>query len=302
MKQSVGLVYNPVAGMGRSRPSVEQVVQALQRAGGDVEMFPTRGPGDGVEQAWLAAERHQTIVVYGGDGSLNEALNGVAGGAEPPRVLLLPGGTMNVLCRDLRIPLDPLRAAGLLANGVARRIHLGLAVAGDTRRYFSLMAGAGLDARVVHQMSERGRMKRMLGPFAFLLTGLQSMWTYGYPEIEVEIDGERHSARSLIVGKSRGYGGWMSIADRADPGKPVLEVALSKRPGAFWHNVNITLALFERARWSPDYRFFTATRLRASGKDPGIPVQIDGDAAGALPMEFSIDGTTLEVLVPLNSA
>src|SRR5260221_4043832 len=86
-KLAVALTYNPMAGDGRWRPSIDEVRRALEHAGGVVEMLPTRGPRDGVALGRQAAERHAPIAVYWGDGSVNEVLNGVAGlqqGRRPP--------------------------------------------------------------------------------------------------------------------------------------------------------------------------------------------------------------------------
>ena len=95
-RRPLGLVYNPAAGDGRwRRPSLDSVRRALEAAGGEVEMFATRAPGDGVEQTRLAASRHDLVAVHGGDGSINEAFNGIVASGRSPQVLLLPGGTID---------------------------------------------------------------------------------------------------------------------------------------------------------------------------------------------------------------
>ena len=166
MKKSVALVYNPAAGSGRWRTSAERVREALKEAGAEVETFTTRGPGDGVAQGRRAAEGHPFVAVYGGDGAVNEALNGVVASGRSPTVLLLAGGTMNVLLRDLKIPLNPLRGAKLLETGVPRKIYLGSAVYSGCadwpggRRYFTLMAGAGFDGSIVYGMASRSAAKK----------------------------------------------------------------------------------------------------------------------------------------------
>src|ERR1035438_10059643 len=98
VKQPLGLIYNPTAGQGRFRPGIQRVLQALDDAGAHVELFATRLAGDGLEQGRLAALAHHTVAIYGGDGTVNEVLNGLVASGRSPRVLLLPGGTMNVLC------------------------------------------------------------------------------------------------------------------------------------------------------------------------------------------------------------
>ena len=301
MKQPLGLIYNPTAGQGRFRPGIDKVLRALDDAGAHVELFATRLAGDGMEQGRLAAQVHETVAIYGGDGTVNEVLNGLIDSGRPPRVLLLPGGTMNVLCRELRIPLNANKAAALLTRGVPRRIHLGLATSSSGKRYFSLMAGAGLDAAVVHGMSHFGLAKRLIGPLAFLLSGVEQMFRYRFPELEVELDDGRFSGRGLVVGKSKGYGGFFTITNRADPSQPIFEVALAERRGLIRHSCNLALAMVGLMKWSPNHRFFLTTHLKVTAVKR-VPVQMDGDPTGELgmesPMDFSIDGATVEVLVP----
>ncbi|GEM_PF-619211 len=307
MKRPLGLVYNPAAGDGRWRPSLEGMLRALEGVGGKVELFATRFAGDGVEQGRLAAERHDLVAIQGGDGSINEAINGIVQSAQlsgrSPRILLLPGGTMNVLCRDLGIPLDPLEAATLLKSGEPRRICLGASTRNgqDTKRYFTLMTGAGLDAAIVHGMTQFAAAKRVLGPFAFALSGFSSGLMYSFPEIEVVVEeGDApgvYRGAEVIVGKSKGYGGWFTVTDRADNAQPMFEVAIARRKGVLRHMAAIPLALFGQLKRSSNYLFMMSTRLQINSAG-NVPVQMDGDPVGSLPINLSVDGASVEVLVP----
>jgi diacylglycerol kinase (ATP) len=267
-------------------------------------MFATRAAGDGVEQARLAALRHNLVAVYGGDGSINEAFNGIVASGRSPQVLLLPGGTMNVLCRDLGVPLDSVEAAALLKNGVPRRICLGLSSrngSAASKRYFALMAGAGLDAAIVHGMTKFAAAKRVLGPFAFFLSGVWRGLPYRFPEIEIVVEeGEApgtYRGREVVVGKSKGYGGWFTVTDRADSGQPMFEVAIAKKRGMLRHLAAMPLAFFGQLKLSRNYIFTMSTRLRITSNGE-VPVQMDGDPVGTLPIELSVDGASVEVLVP----
>jgi len=290
----LGLVYNPTAGSGRRRAPLESVRAALEEAGAQVQLFPTRAAGDGTEQGRLAALAHPYVAVYGGDGSVNEVLNGVAASGQSPRVLLLPGGTMNVLCRDFGIPLDPVRAARLLGEGIPQSIYLGNA----NGRYFALMASAGLDASVVHYMNFRAGLKKGLGPWAFAWEALRHFWTYRFPPIEVVTsEGAEYLGYSVVVGKSKGYGGWFSITRDARATTPDFQVAVCvgrNRFAYFWY---VLLALTGQLARSGDYRFFRTSRLQLRSAQP-VRLQIDGDSAGDLPREFCVDGTTVQILCP----
>jgi len=196
------------------------------------------------------------------------------------------------------------KAAALLTGGVGRRIYLGLASTADINRYFSLMTSAGIDAAVVHGMSRFGWAKRLIGPFAFLVAGVEQMFRYRFPELEVDVpepDGGKFRGRGMVVGKSKGYGGFFTMTGRADPHEPIFEIALAERRGLIRHSFNLMLAMVGLIKWSPNHRFFMARHFTVSALKP-VPLQMDGDETGQLavgsPMEFSIDGTTVEVLVP----
>lgn len=267
---------------------------ALEAAGAQVQLYPTRAAGDGVEQGRRAALAHPYVAVYGGDGSVNEVLNGVVASERSPRVLLLPGGTMNVLCRDLDIPLDPLRAARLLAEGVPQLIYLGNAAG----RFFALMASAGVDSAVVHYMNFRAGLKKGLGPWAFAWEALRQFFVYPFPPIEVVTgEGTEYLGYSVVVGKSKGYGGWLSITGEARATTPDFQVAVCVGRNRFYYSWYVLLALAGQLHRSNDYRFFRTSRLQLRSAHP-MRLQIDGDSAGELPREFCVDGTTVQILCP----
>lgn len=302
MRKSVALVFNPAAGSRWSRrPSLETVVEALRGAGGDVQVFPTRGPRDGFTQGRAAAERAEVVAVFGGDGTVNETLNGVVEARTGPTLQLLPGGTVNVLARDLRIPLNPVRAAQLLDSGTARSVYLGCATSPNLpggRRYFALMAGLGLDASVVYGVGLRRRAKKVLGPWAFVAEGLRHAFRYPFPAIRVAGDESAEvSGYFAVVANSPGYAGWFSLARSADPCVSGFQVAVCTERRAWLYFYYLGLALGGRVERSPAFVFFPAERVRAAGGEK-VRVQVDGEYLGILPMEFRSDGTTVRILAP----
>lgn len=287
------MVYNPAAGAGRGRVAWEQVRPALEALGAEVEAFPTRGPRDGIEQGQRAAERHPVVAVYGGDGSNNEVFNGVVASGKKPTVLLLPGGTMNVLARDLKIPLNPFAAAGLLEQGTARPVYLGKA----NGRYFSMMTSTGLDAAIVHGMDVRPTLKRALGPLAFVWEGLRQVARYRFPEIRVAADGREYKGHQVVVGNSCGYGGFFYVTAKADVFRPGFEVAICTERKILRHFYYLVLAMGAKLELSRDHVFFKTTRVEISSAQP-VPVQMDGEPFGTLPVEVVMDGTTMNIFCP----
>src|SRR6185436_3357675 len=142
------LISNPKTGRyaSRRRP-VEELAAQLESLGVKVDVRLTRGPGDATEIAARAARNGSSdVIVAGGDGTINEAIQGLAG--SKARLAIIPRGTGNVLARELKLPLDDEKATVVAARGNVRRIHLGLATDETTnaKRFFVLMAGIGLDA------------------------------------------------------------------------------------------------------------------------------------------------------------
>src|SRR5580698_8352386 len=122
------LIYNPTSGRKRHRrfAEIEQAARILKEAGITVELAPTTGPNSATHMAWHAVElRRGMVIACGGDGTINEIVNGMAGSHVP--MALLPAGTANILAKELGIPWDIPHAARLIPDGVVRRIALGVA-------------------------------------------------------------------------------------------------------------------------------------------------------------------------------
>lgn len=298
MGQPLAVVYNPTAGsLLRLRPRrrLSEIELALKASGGDPVFLPTRGPGDGVIRAREAAQTHSLVAALGGDGTINEVVNGVVASGRHTKILVLPGGSVNVLARDLGIPLDPCEAAQLVRDGAPRRVFLGRA----GHRYFALMAGAGLDASIVRTLSGR-RLKRTLGPLAFILEGIRHTFTYRFPPLVIHTGGRELRAYFAVVGKSPGYAGWFSVTPGADSSQPGFQVAAftSRFPPKYFYMLG--LALLRSLHRSGDVVYLDTRSLTITSELPAW-VQLDGEVFEPLPIEFISDGSSLEFLVPRSS-
>ncbi len=292
----------------RPRRTVEQVAAALRSAGGEPQLFPTRGPGDGVARGEEAARQFSLVAAMGGDGTVNEVLNGVVAAGAGAQLLLLPAGTVNVLARDLGLPLDACRAAALLSQGAPRRVFLGRAEPrfpdrGGPRfpgrggpRYFALMASAGVDAAIVHRLAG-ARIKRAMGPFAYIVEGIRHTATYGFPRLTVRTEERELDGYMAVIGNGAGYGGWFSLTPGADTGRPGFQVAVCTSAFALKYYFFLGLALVRRIERSRDFVYLNSSRVSLSAETP-VSVQLDGEPYGSLPMDFVSDGTSLEVLGP----
>src|SRR5260370_22946024 len=181
--RDVLVIVNPTAGRAGAlqRGPLERVRKVLARKGIESELAPTDGPGSGPEIARRAVrERRQMVIVCGGDGTLNEVVNGLAGSPVP--LALLPAGTANVFAKELGLPWNIERAASLIAGSRLRRIALGHVSAselGGGGRYFLSLAGAGADCAMVRTV-EQGRKDRT-GTSALWLAGMRQLAVYRFP-------------------------------------------------------------------------------------------------------------------------
>src|ERR1700755_3513623 len=191
-QQNALLIHNPNAGNGGKarRPLLDQARKILAGGGIEAELIETRGPGDATEIAQRATnEGRQLVIACGGDGTLNEVVNGLAHQQNGHRVplALLPGGTANILAKELTLPWDIPQAAERLVRGTVREIALGLATPvnePEKARYFLSVAGAGPDGRITYAVDLE--LKAKMGIFAYWWQGVVEVLQYKFPMFRVK--------------------------------------------------------------------------------------------------------------------
>jgi YegS/Rv2252/BmrU family lipid kinase len=248
----------------------------------------TQAPGDAER---FAAEvdpgAFDLVVVAGGDGTVNETINGLARSGLP--LALIPLGTANVLAAEIGLRTDPAAVARCVALGQPRPITLGAA----NGRRFILMAGAGFDAHVVAGVSVP--MKRWLGKGAYVLSILRQLLVFDFPSYEVLSDNTVHRAASVIITNARYYGGRFVCAPEARLESATLQVCLFERGGRL-AAIGYALALFSgRLPRLSSYRLIEARRIEVRGR-PGEPIQVDGDGIGQLNVAIQVLPQALDLV------
>src|SRR3990167_2403390 len=228
--RAVLLILNPTAGR-RRRGLVNAVVRRVRALGWTVDLVETSAAGDARRIAETCdAARYAVIAVAGGDGTINEVVNGLAQrGAAGPALGIVPLGTANVLAHELGLGFSAAALAQTLTAGREILMQPGEASGAGRTRQFSLMAGAGFDAKVVAGVS--APLKRRFGRAAYVWRSLVEARRYRPVRYAVEIDGVRHEAASVIVTHGRLYAGPYLVAPDAALGKPLLHVCLFERWG-----------------------------------------------------------------------
>src|SRR6202795_1900690 len=218
--QNALLIHNPNAGHGgaQRRRSLDEARKIFAAVGIEDELVETKGPGDATEMAQRATiERRDLVVTCGGDGTLNEVVNGLAGPTNGRRVSLplLRPATANIFAKELSLPWDIPGAARKLVRGKVVDIALGLAtplLEPEKRKYFLSVAGAGPDGRIVYSIDLD--LKARLGILAYWWQGAREVFRYEFKHFRVSTPDESVEASLVIVGRTKNYGGPFKITTR----------------------------------------------------------------------------------------
>ena len=289
VKRRVSIIFNPTAGRRRRR-ALDRVVRALEAQDLDVVVATTNGPGDATRLTRRAvSEGTDVVAAAGGDGTIREVVAGMIG--SNALLGIVPIGTASVLAAELRLPRRPEPVAAVIAGGTPRALHVPRA----NGRPFLLMAGAGFDGAVIESVTPS--LKRRFGKGAFVLRAFRVLAAGPRPRIRVEADGSMRQAEWVVVANVSRYAGAYVLAPGADPQSQELAVCLFERAGPFaLAGALLRVACGATVR-APGIEILRANDVALSAPER-VPVQIDGDAAGALPLQLVSTTERIRVLCP----
>jgi diacylglycerol kinase family enzyme len=285
------VVANPAAGLAREGGAGARAARAAAGAGAQVDLHETSGPDDATRRAAQAVgEGYDLVIAAGGDGTVHEVANGLAGSVVP--LALAPAGTMNLLARVLGVCLDAAEASARAVEGFTPlRVRPGEA----DGRVFLLMAGAGFDAWVLRELLRdvRGKIR-----FRDYVRGaLRGLRTFPFPRLTARCDGEPVTAHTVIVGRAPLYGGFLRPTPNVRLEDDTLEMC-ALAGGA------MRLAAIGPRLWSgahgacPGVTLTRAVRVGIDTTEPGIPYQLDGELAGTLPVTIRMSDRTVVLAAP----
>jgi len=290
----VCVIFNPAARGDRAGSRL----RALQRIARGAEFLPTTRAGDAVAMAQEAAHAgFETVVAAGGDGTINEVVNGLMW-APPelrPRLGLVPIGTVNVYARELRLPLDVESAWRVVMQGNLRRVDAGVVRSADgRRRYFAQLAGAGFDAMAIAALDLN--LKRRVMWLAYVLSGVELL-TRRLPLLTVRADGVTVAGRFVFIGKGGYYGGPFELFRGARLDDGCLTVCVFQRQ-RLWDVLRYVQGVFRGVHASyADVCCLRSRRVEVESSEP-VPLELDGELWGDCPAEFSVVPGALCVRVP----
>jgi YegS/Rv2252/BmrU family lipid kinase len=293
--RSALLIANPAAGFRSADERAERAAARLKSLGFAAELYRTQGPHDAERAAREASRSFDIVLAAGGDGTLHEVANGLARTDTP--MGLVPLGSMNILARELRMPLDVDGACEWLARAQPRPIALGE----REGRYFVLMAGIGYDAFALEGALERAREAGRKVRFSdYVIVATLGAHGYEFPEIAVEADGWKGTGAFAFVANCARYGANLRIARDARLEEPLLDLVLL-RSGRLRSRLRYFGAVLTGTQGSTGgvvYRKARTITLRSEG-GPRVPCQLDGECSAPLPGIFQ---AVPEALLLLRSA
>lgn len=295
------LIINPVAGHGRPQEALAAVGSAFMPLVGETLITQTRGDAEAAARRAARDRGFDAVLVAGGDGTINEAVNGLLAGTEPDApglpLGLIPLGTQNVLAHELALPRDDLVAlARVFRAGRTRTVDVGRV----GERYFSLMAGFGFDAAVVRDVVLP--VKELIGPAAYALATMSALAGYRSTSVRLSLDGETIASEAylIVVANASSYAlrhvklapfaaiddGWLDVC--------VFERAPLDKVGFV---TQIMAMLARRHLRDPRVRYYRARRIGIVS-DPPIQGQLDGDMFGVTPLTLEVVPKALTLFVP----
>jgi YegS/Rv2252/BmrU family lipid kinase len=286
------VILNPAARGEKSR-RVQRFLEA--KAGPSVTLIPTQRAGEAQSLAARAVTQgYKVIVAAGGDGTINEVINGI--GTSGAALGVLPLGTVNVFAQELRIPRKLESAWGVIRGGRTRTIDLARAQANGSTRYFVQLAGVGFDAHAVRTAS--WDLKKRIGPLSYVWAGLKAL-SKPHPPVEVSVNGSGPLGRgvAVLVGNGRFYGGRFALFPRARMDDGLLDICVFETVG-YWDVLRYGQGILRGAHIDlGGVKYFQAESLVCRAPAP-TPFELDGEDAGDAPVTFSVVPRALQVVVP----
>lgn len=288
------IILNPAAHSEKAVRLSERIQSIC--SGADVRL--TSMPGDAERIALeTVGEGVTTVIAAGGDGTINEVVNGlVAAGNPEVRLGILPVGTMNVFAVELGIPLNSLEKAWeIILRGEIRHLDLPFCTSSKDSRCFVQLAGVGLDAEVVRRTTRES--KKTLGPLSYLLSLAQVAGVKPPPVTLESHDGTVRSGSFVLIGNGRFYGGPFKMFRQGSPCDGLIDVLVFRNQSP-WDLLRYMHAILigQHAELS-DVEYFQTNTLSLHSESP-VPYELDGEMAGYLPLSLRVERGALPVLAP----
>jgi diacylglycerol kinase (ATP) len=289
------VIYNPTSGREIFKKHLPDVLMKLERAGYETSCHATTGEGDATFAAKVAVERQYDLVIAsGGDGTINEVVNGIAGQDYRPRIGIIPTGTTNDFARALRIPREIGAAVDIIVSGETIPVDVGRM----NEKYFINIAGGGRLTELTYDVPIK--LKTMLGQLAYYLKGMEMLPSIKPTEVTIEYDGKLYEGDVMmfLVGLTNSVGGFEKLAPNASINDGMFSLLIVKKTNLADFIRIASLAIRGEHINDPKVIYTKANRIRVRSEDR-VLLNLDGEYGGDLPAEFENLYRHIEVFVPL---
>ncbi|MGV3244357.1 diacylglycerol kinase [Staphylococcus sp. 11262D007BW] len=294
MRKRARIIYNPTSGKEVFKRALPDVLAQMENAGYETSAYATQKAGDATEEA--ARVIHQNfdlLVVAGGDGTLNEVINGIAEQPNRPKLGLIPMGTVNDFGRALHLPNDIFKAVDVILSGKTVEVDIGKM----NSRYFINLAGGGKITEVSYEAPSK--LKSIVGPFAYYIKGFEMLPQMHAVNVRIEYDDEVFEGDIMLflLGLTNSMAGFEKLVPDAklDDGKFTLLIVEKANIAELGHIM--TLASRGEHIKHPKVHYYKAQSINISSYTD-MPLNVDGEYGGQLPANFYNLKRHIEVFSP----
>ncbi|WP_066057773.1 diacylglycerol kinase [Robertmurraya korlensis] len=290
------IIYNPTSGREAFKKQLPEVLQKLEIAGYETSCHATTGAGDATEAARIAvARKYDLVVAAGGDGTINEVVNGLAEQEYRPKLGVIPVGTTNDFARALHIPRDIEAAADIIVKGDTIPVDIGRI----NDKYFINIAGGGRLTELTYEVPSK--LKTMLGQLAYYLKGIEMLPSIRATDLTIEYDGKLFEGEVMLflVGLTNSVGGFEKLAPDASINDGMFTLLILKKTNLAEFIRIATLAVRGEHVNDPHVLYTKANRIKVHSEEK-VQLNLDGEFGGLLPAEFVNLYRHLEVCVPID--
>ncbi|WP_251554845.1 diacylglycerol kinase [Neobacillus muris] len=289
------LIYNPTSGREMIKRHLPDILEKLEMAGYEASCHATTGAGDATKAARIAVERQYDVVIAaGGDGTINEVVNGLAGQEYRPKLGIIPAGTTNDFARALQIPRDVPSAVDIITKGDVIPVDIGRI----DDKYFINIAGGGRLTELTYEVPSK--LKTLLGQLAYYLKGIEMLPSIKATNLSIEYDGKLYEGETMLflVGLTNSIGGFERLAPDASINDGLFSLLILKKVNLAEFIRIASLAVRGEHVNDPNVIYTKANRVKVYSEEK-VQLNLDGEFGGLLPAEFVNLYRHLEVFVPI---
>ncbi|WP_099354981.1 diacylglycerol kinase [Fredinandcohnia onubensis] len=276
------IIYNPTSGRELFKRHLPEVLEKLEKAGYETSCHATTGAGDATNAARIAVERkYDLVVAAGGDGTINEVVNGLAEQEYRPTLGIIPVGTTNDFARAIGVPRNIDGACDVIVEGNSVPIDIGRI----KDKYFVNIAGGGRLTELTYEVPSK--LKTMLGQLAYYLKGMEMLPSIRPTEVSIEYDGKLFEGEIMLflVSLTNSVGGFEKLAPDSSMNDGLFDLLILKKANLADFIKVATLAIRGEHINDPHVLYTKANRVKVNPTEK-MQINLDGEYGGLLPGEF----------------